>query len=200
MTPDDPHDSELLAGIARQDLASLERLYQRHAPMLLGLARRILGDLREAEDCLQDVLIELWEKSDRFSASRGSVRSYLLLLTRSRCLDRLRKRRLRTVPELFEPADPAQTEPLAGAQHDELRSAVGDALDTLPDAQRRSLELAFFDGLTHAEIAEKTETPLGTIKGHIRRSLQRIADALQGHASEPASAGRTSSNDERRPS
>lgn len=175
-------DHQLFDGMVAGDVSALETLFHRHGPLMLGLARRMLRDQHEAEDAVNEVFLEVWEKCSRFSASRGRPRSYLLLITRSRCLDRLRRRDHQTVPyEGHLPSEKSDQPAGDPAEQDELRQAVLGALDTLPDAQRRSLELAFYDSLTHKEIAELTGTPIGTVKGHIRRGLLKIRSALFGH-------------------
>ena len=177
----------------------MKSLFYRHSPGMRGLARRILRDVHEADDAVNEVFLELWERADRFSASRGSPDSYLLLVTRSRCIDRLRRRRSAAKlgapdapqPEATSSSSPRRQpegRPEAKAEHDELSKAIAAGLGELPEAQRRSLEMAFFGGLTHSEIAEQTQTPIGTVKGHIRRSLARLRGRLQGHEERPADA------------
>ena len=180
-TGDPRSDHDLLRDIAARDVSAMAGLFRRHGPLMLGLSRRMLGDLHEAEDVVNDVFLELWERADRYSASRGGPQSYLLLVTRSRCVDRLRRRRRRPVPAQGPETADGSPPPRHAAEMSELRHEIEEALAELPPTHRRSLVLAFFDGLTHAEIAEHTDTPLGTVKGHIRRSLLKLRGRLRGH-------------------
>ncbi len=180
---DDP-DRPLMARIEARDADALAELYDRHAARLLGLARRVLGDGGEAEEVLQEVFLFVWRSAGAFDPGRGQVLTWLLIVTRSRAIDRLRARRGASRPEirsLEEIADPpASGEDVeaasAGRQWQTLcRSAVRE----LPDDQRRALELAYFEGLTHQEIAERTSTPLGTVKTRVRLGLMKLRERLR---------------------
>ena len=176
-----PDDRALMDAMRRRSGDALEALFKRHAGRVFAVARRILRNESEAEDVLEEVFWELWSRADRFDAGRGSPISYLMLLTRSRALDRLRslQRRTARVPSV---GDLADLESLTGAcaptpsplEHALLRSQalrVRQALEELRPDQRRALELSFFDGFTHVEISERLGLPLGTVKTHIRRGL-----------------------------
>jgi RNA polymerase sigma-70 factor (ECF subfamily) len=155
---------------------------------MLGLAVRILRNQHEAEDVVGDVLLELWHRHERFEASRGSAVSYLLLVTRSRCIDRLRKRRSsgeKRLPVALSASDGSLPVEMAALR--EMGQTVRQAVETLPEPQRSTLHMAFFDGMTHRDIAEATETPIGTVKGHIRRSLLKLRNHLRSH--DPAEGG-----------
>jgi RNA polymerase sigma-70 factor (ECF subfamily) len=179
-------DRALLAGIAARDASALEKLYLRHAPALFGLCLRILGDRGEAEEVLEDVFFELWERSDRFDPGRSTPLAYLTTLARSRAIDRLRRqiRRIsvldiaRSPAETREPATDGET-PLEAAQGGERRRLVAALLEALDEEERRVLELSFFAGLSHSEIAARLEQPLGTVKTRIRRALVRLRDRLE---------------------
>ena len=182
-----------MEAVAAQDVAALRVLFERHSPIMLGVARRILSDQHEADDLINEVFLEAWQRADRFSADRAAPRTYLLLMTRSRAIDRLRAR-----PDPANPTAGGGTLGVAlGADHAgratadgasppeaaeaaEVRGIVRDALAHLSEVDRESIELAFFGGMTHAEIAEQTSQPLGTVKGRIRRGLMRLRDALRG--------------------
>ncbi len=180
---DDP-DRPLMARVEGRDADALGELYDRHAGRLLALARRVLGDGGEAEEVLQEVFLFVWRSAASFDPARGSVLTWLLIVTRSRAIDRLRTRRgasrpeVRSLEELAEP--PASSEDIeassAGRQWEVLcRSAV----QQLPEDQRRALELAYFEGLTHQEIAERTSSPLGTVKTRVRLGLMKLRERMR---------------------
>ena len=180
---EDP-DRPLMARIEARDADALAELYDRHAARLLGLARRVLGDGGEAEEVLQEVFLFVWRSAGSFDPARGQVLTWLLIVTRSRAIDRLRARRGASRPEvrsLEELADgPASGEDVeaasAGRQWETLcRSAVRE----LPEDQRRALELAYFEGLTHQEIAQRTSTPLGTVKTRVRLGLMKLRERMR---------------------
>lgn len=162
-----------MARVSAGDREALAELYDRHAPQLLAVARRILRDPSEAEDLLHDVFVEVWHGAGRYQPDRGSVRTWLLIRTRSRALDRLRlgvQRRASTL----------EREPAAGDASAAVdRVAVITAVRALPVAQRRTLELAYFGGLSAAEIAAEEGAPLGTIKSRLSGALGRLRVALQ---------------------
>jgi RNA polymerase sigma-70 factor (ECF subfamily) len=170
--------------MARGDHDALAEIYDRHGRLVYSLAFRILRDQSDAEDVVQDVFSQAWRQASRYDASRGSVLGWLLTLTRSRAIDRLRGRRSRPEPSTDEtalnsipdPAAPADVQAASAAQATHLRAA----LDGLTVLQRVAIELAFYEGLTHAEIAERLELPLGTVKTRIRQGLLKLRDRLAG--------------------
>ena len=172
-----------MRGITARDTDALRGLFDRHAPIMLGLGRRILGQDSDAEDVLSEVFWEVWVKSARYDAGRGSVRSYLLLLMRSRSLDRLRSRKSR--PDAFAAQVNTQTHtdgngtPEAAALHAESRAMIRAAVGELDEDQRRAIELSFYEGLSHSEIADRLDAPLGTIKGRLRSGLIKLGRALR---------------------
>ena len=181
-------DRALVARIERRDAGALGELYDRHASRLNGLACRILGDTGDAEEVLQDVFLYVWRAASTFDATRGSVLAWLLVATRSRAIDRLRSRHygargsLRTLEDAPEAASSQDLETdLAGRQWEAIcRAAIGE----LPEDQRRALELAYFDGLTHKEIAKRTATPLGTVKTRVRLGLMKLRDRIRPYLPE----------------
>lgn len=181
-------DVALVARAAAGDGAALAALYDEHARAVHSLALRIASDEADAEDVLQEVFAQAWRQAGRYDAARGTVAAWLLNMTRTRAIDRLRARRARpdstaTTPDdewaaLRAPVvDPADA--LAAARDAEQ---VRKALNELPVLQRLAIELAYFEGLTQHEIAERLEQPLGTIKTRIRLGLLKLRDALSGTA------------------
>jgi RNA polymerase sigma-70 factor (ECF subfamily) len=194
----------LLAALARmspaaesqvEDVASLERLaagdqaaaaglYDRHSRALYSLILRIVGDETEAEDVLQEVFAQAFRQASRYDASRGAVAAWLLMMARSRAIDRIRSRRARfeaRTGEVLQPLDemPASQQDAASAMLDaEQTRLVRQALGELPLLQRMAIELAYYEGLSHTEIAERLEQPLGTVKTRIRLGLLKLRDVL----------------------
>src|SRR6202162_5710922 len=176
-------DRALVARIESRDAEALALLYDRHAGRLMGLAHRILGDTGEAEEILQEVFLHVWKAASTFDSSRGPVLAWLLVATRSRSIDRLRSRRTgrsavaRSLEEAPEPASREDVEADAAGRGEgeaQCRAVIAE----LPEDQRRALELAYFDGLTHQEIAARTATPLGTVKTRVRLGLMKLRARL----------------------
>ena len=176
-----------MEAIKRGDARALEALFDRHAGLVLALCRRILTSAEEAEEALLEVFVEVWDRADRYDASRAGPVAYLVTLARSRALDRLRARRRRGRFLAAAAEDPV-TLPAPGPRADEAfeavslgerRERVQRALADLPERDRLPLELSFFEGLSHTEIAERLGLPLGTVKTRIRRALLRLRDRLR---------------------
>jgi len=176
-------DPALVARIEARDADALALLYDRHSARLMGLAQRILGVSGEAEEVLQEVFLFVWRSAHTFDAARGSVLAWLLVATRSRAIDRLRARRpasrgelkrLDDVPETASPLD-VESDSVSREWEAVCRAAIGE----LPAEQRRVLELAYFEGLTHVEIAERTSTPLGTVKTRVRLGLMKLRERIR---------------------
>jgi RNA polymerase sigma-70 factor, ECF subfamily len=151
-------------------------LYDRYSPVVYAVALRVLGDTGAAEDVLQDVFMQLWRNPGAFDSSRGSLGAWLAVITRNRAIDALRKRR----PENDIEDVVISVEPDMAGEADRARvgEKVRAALGGMPDAQRKALELAYYEGLTHSEIAAKTGEPLGTIKTRIRAGLMTLRKAF----------------------
>jgi RNA polymerase sigma-70 factor (ECF subfamily) len=175
-----------VARAASGDGAALGWLSDRHARAVYSLALRVLSDESDAEDVVQEVFAQAWRQASRYDASRGPVVAWLLTMTRTRAIDRIRARRARPdtgasagddrLPELALPlVDPVE---VLDAAQDAAR--VRTALQDLPALQRLAIELAFFEGLTQSEVAERLEQPLGTVKTRIRLGLLKLRDALTG--------------------
>jgi RNA polymerase sigma-70 factor, ECF subfamily len=175
-------DQASLARIARGDQTAFAELYDRHARLVYSLALRILQDGADAEDIVQEVFAQVWAQAGRYDASRGAVAAWMLTLTRSRAIDKLRAKRAR--PEAATEANAAESVIDSAAAHDlELLSAeqvtrLQGALKELPDAQRTALELAYYEGLTHVEVAARLSEPLGTVKTRIRQAVMKLREAL----------------------
>lgn len=173
-------DNELIALVGKGDGTALMTLYDRHNRQAFGLAYRILGDAATAEEVVQDAFMALWRNATSFDTTRGAVRTWLLTIVHNRSIDRFRSAKSRGGTVELEVADYAGantdpwddvTERLDGAQ---VRAAVAE----LPPDQRTAVELAYFQGLTHQEIAEQTQTPLGTVKGRLRLGLRKLSTSL----------------------
>jgi RNA polymerase sigma-70 factor, ECF subfamily len=181
---DQQYEIELIQRIANGDQAAFAALYDRLSPILYSMALRMMNDAIEAEDVLQDGFVYIWQRANTFDASRGSPFSWAITIVRHKAIDRLRVRlrgeRLRehasASPELAsDKDDQSALEPFLR----ERRAQVKSALAQLPGEQREALQLAFFSGLTHQEIAAKIATPLGTVKARIRRGLLQLRQLLQ---------------------
>jgi RNA polymerase sigma-70 factor (ECF subfamily) len=168
----EPPPEALLRLVAGGDAEALGRFYELHARLVNGLALRILGNTADAEDVVQEVFLQVWNQAARFDARRGSVGAWLCAIARSRALDRLRRRPARR-EEPEGAAPPAWTSP----RNDEAL-AVRRALDRLSRDQRVALELAYYEGLSHSEIAARLDEPLGTVKTRIRTAMMRLREVL----------------------
>jgi RNA polymerase sigma-70 factor, ECF subfamily len=171
-------DQALLEAHARQDPRALAELYDRYAGPALALAARILSDRTEAEDVLQGVFTRVWSEAGRFDASKGSPAAWLLSAVRHAAIDRFRRRDVRQRAERREP------ETSAPARLSEEQERVTEAVRRLPLDQREAIELAYFDGLSQTEIAERLAQPLGTVKTRIRLGMSKLRQALTGLAEE----------------
>jgi RNA polymerase sigma-70 factor (ECF subfamily) len=177
---------DLLARVATGDESAFAQLYDRSSTLLFTLALRILGDRDDASDLLQDVYQEVWRKIVRYDAGRGSPMAWLVTLTRSRAIDRLRARAARgfgathSIDETGAgelPDDRAS--PLDVRAYRELRDSVAKALADLPDGQQEALELAYYEGLSHTEVAARLSVPLGTIKTRIKLGMNKLKTTLR---------------------
>jgi RNA polymerase sigma-70 factor (ECF subfamily) len=152
-------------------------LYDRYSSLVYAVALRVLSDAGAAEDVLQEVFMQLWRNPDAFDSSRGHLGAWLGVITRNRAIDALRKRRPETdVADVVVSVEPD----MAGeAERTRAMVKVRAVLSGMPESQRSALELAYFEGLTHTEIAAKTGEPLGTIKTRIRTGLQSLRKAFE---------------------
>jgi RNA polymerase sigma-70 factor (ECF subfamily) len=161
------------------ELAALEELYDTHHRQAIGLAYRILDDLGEAEEVVQEVFLSAWRSGHTYDPARGSTRTWVLSMVRNRSIDVLRARRRRPVQPLAEGVDPPDTQDVpALAVSNVTADAAREALNSLPPEQKQVIELAYFGGLSHTEIAAQLAAPIGTVKGRIRLGLDRLRTAM----------------------
>jgi RNA polymerase sigma-70 factor, ECF subfamily len=190
-SPPSPHgpssDVLLLRQVADRQPEALAALYDRYAPTLLGLAKRILNTTSDAEEVLQEVFLHVWNQAARYDSGRSSVSTWLVLITRSRAIDRLRSRRV--VERTHDAAGqevPLDTSP-EGADNvfmHERRERVQRELSNLPAEQRAVLEMAFYEGLTQTEIASRADLPLGTVKTRTLLAMKKLRNALRAEIRE----------------
>ena len=172
-----PRDLALIQRVMAGDETALASLYDRYSGIVYSVASRILNDDGAAEEVLQDIFYQLWRTASNFDESRGGLAGWLLVSARNRAIDRLRRRKVLVGLDEERPVAVKSDLESAAAQG-ELMEKVTGALLALPEAQRAALELAYFEGLTHTEIAERTREPLGTIKTRLRAALQTLRQAL----------------------
>jgi len=181
---DRARDRQLLARVAKGDLAALRAIYEKHAPRAVAIAFRILRDRGEAEDVVQETFIELWRRSSQFDPDRGGAIAWVVTIARSRAIDRLRASG--TAGRTIASASASEglvpmALPLPSDEAEQRRNVarVATALSALPDAQRETIELAYFEGLSQSEIAERTGTPLGTVKMRVKLAMAKLAALLK---------------------
>jgi RNA polymerase sigma-70 factor (ECF subfamily) len=178
-------DLELVLGIARRESEAFAAFYDRHASRIFALLYRLLGERAEAEDALQDTFWQVWRQAGTHDSSRGTPMAWLVQIARSRGLDRLRQARTRaqrdggSVDDMQErlPADQTTENDVIAR---ESQQTIRRRLAALPADQQEVITLAYFDGLTHQEIAERLKIPLGTIKTRIRLGMRKLQEAFQG--------------------
>jgi RNA polymerase sigma-70 factor (ECF subfamily) len=170
-------DSELIAQVARGDQAAMSQVYDRYSSIVYSVALRVLGDTGRAEDVMQEVFLSLWRNPASYQAARGTLAAWLAVIARNRAIDQIRRRR---------DTEDVEDIPLAvhhnledEAARNQLIGRVRRSLATMPEEQRSALELAYFKGMTHSEIAASTQQPLGTVKTRIRSALQALRRSLE---------------------
>jgi RNA polymerase sigma-70 factor (ECF subfamily) len=172
-------DQQLLQCVASGNEAAFGEFYDRHAPRVLGLLRQWLGGHAEAEDVLQETFWQVWCRAAGYDARRAPPDVWVLLIARSRALDYLRRQR----PQVASSAEREPVivdEPSRALERRESAQQIATALAQLPEEQRRAITLAFFEGLTHEQIARYLTIPLGTAKTRIRLGMGRLRDLLRG--------------------
>ena len=175
-------DPALVERVAARDQVALAELYDRFSGLLLALVRRILNDDAEAEEILQEVFLQAWNQAERYDPRRSSVSTWLVLIARSRAIDRLRSRQVkdRTLSHLQQETRSLHTSPEGPGSVllDQRRQRLRREMRELPDEQRQVLELAFFRGMTQSEIAASTGIPLGTVKTRTLLAMKKLRNAL----------------------
>jgi RNA polymerase sigma-70 factor (ECF subfamily) len=166
-------DEDLLRRVAARDPAALASLYDRYAPLVYGLARRIVRDEDQAEDLVQEVFLRLWNRPEVYDRGRGTFRAWLLSIAHHLAVDVLRRRR-REVSYQDKLAGPGTDDPVDTAMGQLEGAAVRSLLGRLPPDQRRVIELAYFEGLTQREIAARLGEPLGTVKTRLRLGIIKL--------------------------
>jgi RNA polymerase sigma-70 factor, ECF subfamily len=183
-------DEDLMQLVRGGDAAAFEVVYERHATVAFSLAYRMTGRRGHAEDVVQEAFLSLWRSGARYDRTRGSVRTWVLGIVHNRAIDALRrstvhdKRRASDegIEERFEATERTDTEAARRSEAAEVRTALA----LLPQEQARAIELAYFGGFSHSEIAEMLDTPIGTIKGRIRLGLERLRAQLGELVEAPA--------------
>lgn len=176
------HLRAAMVRLANGDSAALEEIYDATRVKLFGICFRILGDQKEAEDALQDVYINLWQRADRYDPTRASPISWLATFARNRAVDRLRTGKVRGGAVPVEEANPLPDQaPLADSLlvDAENSAQIHKCIETLDDNTRAHIRSAFFEGYTYAQLAEAADVPLGTMKSWIRRGLQKLRSCLE---------------------
>lgn len=176
-------DTTLMKNLLRQDVNAFEQLYDRHSRTVYALVLRILQQAATAEEVVQDVFLQLWRNAAAFDAERGPFTPWLLTLARNRALDhlRLKSERQRRREDQTDELPTVASAPEYERELDERRRVerVRSLMGGLLPQQKRAIELAYFEGLSHSEIAEKLKEPLGTVKSWIRNGLLRLKEGLQ---------------------
>jgi RNA polymerase sigma-70 factor (ECF subfamily) len=172
-----PSDQELLNKIRLGDQDAMAVIFKRYGGAVFSVALRILRDPSQAEDITQEILFQLWRSSEAFVHGRGSLGAWLVVVARNRSIDALRRRK---PTDSVEDVVLASSQNLANeAERDVMIEKVRSYMETLPLEQRKSIQLAFFEGMSHTEIAAKTGDPLGTVKTRIRLALLSLRKALE---------------------
>ena len=175
-------DEEVMQLVGEGDPRAFELLYDRHGSAAFSLAYRMVGDRVLAEDISQEAFLSIWRSRMRYDSARGSVRTWVLGIVHNRAIDALRRgsvheRRREEFEGVEERHESPERTDVEAARREEARS-VRSALDTLPAEQRRTIELAYFAGFSHSQIAELLDEPIGTIKGRMRLGLGKLRDQL----------------------
>ena len=181
-------DGDLVGRAAHGEESAIGQLYDRYGAVLYAVAYRIVGQGADAEEVVLEAFAQAWRDAPRFESDRGSVAGWLTMIARSRALDLVRARSRRERITASAVADRPDTPPAMGdfrpdpagaLDHDERRRQVRNALDTLSPPQRQAIELAYFEGLSQSEIAERLQEPLGTVKTRVRLGMQKLRECLR---------------------
>ena len=190
-----PRDLDLVRRMADGDESAIAELYDRYGTVLYAVAYRIVGQKADAEEVVMEAFAQVWRDAGRFEATRGSVAAWLTMITRSRALDHIRSRERRERLNTSAAREDQVQAPASGSwgsdpgyqvEQTERQKRVAAALESLAPAQRQAIELAYFDGLSQSEIAERLNEPLGTIKTRVRLGMMKLREALRPYYYEPA--------------
>ena len=171
----DGDEAVLIARTRQRDQDAFARLYDRYSPLVYSVALRVLRNPSAAEDVLHDIFLQLWRSPEKFDSARGNFASWLAVVARNRAIDGTRRERPRIDPEEVVLISPSNIE--TEVERNAVAEKIRNLLQEMPAAQRSAVEMAFFDGMTHGEIAAATHEPLGTIKTRIRSALMTIRKA-----------------------
>jgi len=180
-TEDEREISQLIISISRGNEESLERLYERTSSLVFGLILKILSDRQEAEEVLADVYLQIWEKASTYGPSRSKPVSWILMISRSRSIDKLRsgsKRRSLT-QEIDDSFTDKDNNPETNSIADEKRTIIQKAMKELSDNQKEAIELAYYFGMSQSEIAQEMDQPLGTVKSWIRFGMKKLREQIK---------------------
>ena len=190
-----PNDAELIRRMARGDEAAVGALYDRYGSVLYAAAYRIVGQKADAEEVVMETFAQAWRDAARFDDARGSVAAWLTMIARSRALDQIRSRDRRDrLTTSVARQDQVEAQGAAGWGRDpgyqveqaERQKRVAAALESLAPAQRQAIEMAYYEGLSQSEIAERLNEPLGTIKTRVRLGMMKLREVLRPYYYEPA--------------
>ena len=171
-------DEALLQGIRSNNQQAMAELFDRYGSLVYSVAFRVLRDAGQAEDVMQEIFFQTWQSPKQWSEGQGSLGAWFAVVARNRAIDTLRRRKF--VDSVDDVVLPSASNLESETERNSLIEKVRHELKSFPSEQQYSLELAFFEGLTHAEIATKTGDPLGTVKTRIRLGLTRLRKVLQG--------------------
>lgn len=177
-------DILLMGRAAAGDRGAFSRLFERHAPLVLGVLTRMLRSREEAEEVLQETFLQAWKRSDRYNSRRATPRGWFLMMARSRAVDRIRSRQARSRREQTVSTEDAWrtiVDPIGTGRIEQGERAEGvvQALDDLPAEQRSCIAMAFFEGMTHSQIAAQLDQPLGTVKSRILLGMRKLRAQLE---------------------
>ena len=190
-----PSDLDLVRRMANGDESAVAALYDRYGAVLYAVAYRIVGQKADAEEVVMEAFAQVWRDAGRFEAARGSVAAWLSMISRSRALDHIRGRDRRerlnsSAAREDQSQAPAMgswgTDPARQVEQAERQKRVAAALESLSPVQRQAIEMAYYDGLSQSEIAERLNEPLGTVKTRVRLGMMKLREALRPYYYEPA--------------
>jgi RNA polymerase sigma-70 factor, ECF subfamily len=170
-------DVSLLERVRHADQGAMTEVFDRYGKLVYSVALRVLKDPGQAEDIMQEIFLQVWRRPEQFAENRGSLGGWLVVLARNRAIDALRRKKPSDSTEDIVLASPGNL--ASEAEHSALVEKVRKVLASLPPEQQKSMELAFFEGLSHSEIAQRTGDPLGTVKTRIRLALTTLRKAFQ---------------------